>query len=364
MIDNSYYNNSKLLLETSEVEAGNVAWRSPSNIALIKYWGKHGHQLPRNPSISLTLQNAFTETLIEYAPKDQPSKEMEIEFLFHGEEKPLFAQKIKKYFTSILPIFPFLSQLKFRIQSANSFPHSSGIASSASAMSALALGLCSIEEILFGQTLDDIDFDRKTSYLARLGSGSACRSIYPGIASWGESAFIEDSSDYYATPITNIHELYSTFQDDIFIVSAKEKEVSSRAGHGLMEDNPYSKTRYAEAKKQMSKMLSVLKTGDLESFGTMVENEALTLHALMMSSNPSYLLLKPNTLEMIERIRQYRKETDHPLYFTLDAGPNLHLLYPQNIIHEVRVFTEEQLEPLCEDNLWINDFVGEGPIQL
>jgi diphosphomevalonate decarboxylase len=107
-----------------------------------------------------------------------------------------------------------------------------------------------------------------------------------------------------------------------------------------------------------------MRQGDMDVFGRIVENEALTLHALMMTSNPSYILMRPNSLEMIERIRSYREETNHPVYFSLDAGPNLHVLYPESIIHEVRPFIEEQLVPLCEDQFWLADWVGEGPEQV
>jgi len=107
-----------------------------------------------------------------------------------------------------------------------------------------------------------------------------------------------------------------------------------------------------------------LKSGDLETFGRIVENEALTLHALMMASNPSYILMRPNSLEMISRIRAYRQETGNPVYFSLDAGPNLHVLYPESEMHAIRPFIETELVPLCEEEQWLPDWIGEGPEQL
>ena len=90
------------------------------------------------------------------------------------------------------------------------------------------------------------------------------------------------------------------------IASFAEKSVSSRAGHALMEGNAFAKPRYEQANERLLRLLPALKSGDLETFGQICENEALTLHALMMASNPSYILMRPNTLKMIELLRAYR----------------------------------------------------------
>jgi len=359
------YTNPKLLADTSKVETGEFTWRSPSNLAIVKYWGKHGRQLPRNPSISFTLQNAFTDTRLEYAPKKSMEKSIELDFFFHDEPNPAFQKKLIKFLESVSDIFPFLHQFAFTIRSGNSFPHSAGIASSASAMSALALCLCSMEDEIFQTLQDDVEFDKKASYVARLGSGSACRSIYGGLAIWGQMGEVEASSDLYAVPYADeTHEIFKTFHDDILLVSTGEKSVSSTAGHALMEDNIYATPRFQQAGQRMHTLLEALRTGDVETFGNIAENEALTLHAMMMASNPSYMLIEPNTVEMIKRIRAYRAETKEPLYFSLDAGPNIHLLYPEEIIHNVSPFVESQLLPLCQDGKMIQDWVGEGPVQV
>lgn len=358
------YINSDLILSDSADVEGEVAWRSPSNIALIKYWGKYGVQLPCNPSISFTLENAFTETLVQYELKSKPDKGIALDFFFEGELNEAFGSRVQKYLEQLLPIFPFLDQLSLKINSANSFPHSAGIASSASSMSALALCLCTIEDNLFDTLSDDTAFSQKASYVARLGSGSASRSIYSTMAVWGECEGIANSSDLFAVEHSDVHSVFKNFQDDILIVSTGEKAVSSRAGHALMNDNPYATPRFQQAKNRIAALLQTLQAGDLEEFGQIVENEALTLHALMMSSQPSYLLMQPNSLQIIERVRAFRAATKHPVYFTLDAGPNVHLLYPEDIIHEIRPFVEEELLPFCENSTYIPDFVGEGPEEL
>lgn len=359
------YKNDGLIVETDKVKAGSVAWRSPSNIAIIKYWGKHSVQLPCNPSISFTLSEAHTNTFIRYAPKNDNHHRITLDFLFANQPNEAFKVKIQKYFESLVEIFPFLKQLHFTIESNNSFPHSAGIASSASAMSALALCLCEIERQLFGTLKIETAFLQKASYVARLGSGSACRSVYQKMAMWGESSIVEGSSDLYAVPFEEeLHPIFKTFQDTILLVNKEEKGVSSRAGHGLMEGNIFAASRYQQARQNFIKLIDALKTGDVETFGQIAELEALTLHALMMTSNPPFILLKPNTLLLIEKIRAYRMETKQPLYFTLDAGPNLHLLYPESVKIEVMRFIESALLLYCENGQSIKDRVGEGAMRL
>lgn len=357
------YTNSRLVIETTKVEPGSVSWRSPSNIALIKYWGKHGRQLPQNPSISFTLDQAFTETTLEYVPKTGADQGIVLEFLFEGKENEAFQEKVKKYLESITDIFPFLRQFNLKIRSSNSFPHSAGIASSASAMSALALCLCSLEYELFGTLENDEAFRKKASYVARLGSGSACRSIYAKSAVWGESSEIEAASDLFAIPYGDeMDPVFQDFHDDILIVNRTEKKVSSRAGHQLMEGNIYAEDRYRQAKQRFRQLIDTLKKGDLESFGRIIEGEALTLHAMMMASPTPYLLLQPNTISIIQRLQDYRASSGLPIYFTLDAGPNPHILYPHSIAKQAQQFIRGALSEFVVD--WIEDQVGEGPLQL
>lgn len=361
------YNNNRLILgaELAGTE-GQIAWRSPSNIALIKYWGKYGKQLPRNPSVSFTLTNAFTDTLIEYKAKTDALDDIRLELHFNKERNEAFETRIKKYFQELTPIFPFIRQFEFSIKSGNSFPHSAGIASSASSMSSLALGLCSLEHRLFGTLSDDNEFEKKASYVARLGSGSACRSIFAHAAVWGKTPSLSESSDEYAIPLSEqqLHPVYKDFLDDILIVSSQSKKVSSSAGHSLMENHSFASARYDQAKQNMTVILQALSNGDIETFGRIVEEEALTLHALMMSSRPSYLLLEPNSLAVIERIGAFRRDSGLPVYFTIDAGPNIHLLYPMEHVVDVRQFVTDQLAPLCENGKYLDDHIGEGPEEL
>lgn len=358
------YDKPELIIDWDDEEKdymlnGYSTWISPSNLAIIKYWGKHGNQLPQNPSISLTLDAAHTKTSIEYY-YSVPDSEW-IEFYYDGKLMPAFAQRIEKYFESLVSIFPFIKQFDFKIDSKNSFPHSSGIASSASAMGALALCLCDMEREYFGTLKTDEEFYRKASYVARLGSGSAARSVLPGWVEWGESDSDERFSNLYGTQLTNIHESFQNLRNAILIVSKEEKSVSSSAGHKLMEDNDFAIPRYEQAKRRLPILMEALEKGDWGTFGRIAENEALTLHALMMASEESYILMVPNSLVMINEIRKFREESGIHAYFSLDAGPNIHLLYPDNFKDEVHKFIKDKLLSLCADGKIIYDSVGSGP---
>ncbi len=341
---------------------GRVRWRSPSNIALVKYWGKRGKQLPQNPSISFTLSECRTETFIEYEKADR----FGFSFFFEGKENPAFGVKIEKFLMDNQAFFPFINQLNLKVESRNSFPHSSGIASSASSMSAFVMCLLELERSLSLSKGRPIDIDlQKASYFSRLASGSAARSVFPAMALWGKTEAYEGSSDEYAVSLADdIHPVFKTYHDSILIVSGETKAVSSRAGHGLMEENPYATARYAQANENIKNLLSALKSGDLDTFINIAESEALQLHALMMCSNPSFILMKPNTLSIINEIRAFRNETKIPLCFTLDAGPNVHLLYPESEAEKVEHFIKDNLAAYCVDNKWIADHVGDGPKKL
>lgn len=348
----------------SFAKANKVSWRSPSNIALVKYWGKKGKQIPANPSLSFTLSKSYTETSILYSTKGTGGS-VKIDFLFEGKENKRFQGKIENFLYQVTEYFPFLNELKLKIESTNSFPHSAGIASSASSMSALALCLCSIENKHFGTLNNDLDFYTKASFIARIGSGSASRSVFPLAASWGEIIENPISSDKFASPLPfEMHQKFKHYKDAILIISKGTKKVSSTVGHNLMIEHPFAKQRFLQAKSNLKALLSALKSGDEDTFIKIVENEALTLHGLMMSSNPGFILMQANTLNVIERIRSFREKTGTKICFTLDAGPNVHVLYPNNESNTVEKFINTELIAFCEDNFWISDQLGKGAIKV
>ncbi len=340
---------------------GAVEWICPSNIALVKYWGKMPGQIPMNPSLSLTLDHAHTRTRISYnyEPSENPK---ELIFRFEGAQKTSFQDRIKKYLEAIATYLPFLKHTSLEIDTDNSFPHSSGIASSASAMGALAICLLNMEEKICGIT-EEKPF-KKASFLARLGSGSASRSLIPEFAIWGASGAWPGSSDEFAISAGQINPSFKKIRDSILIVESGQKQVSSSAGHKLMETNPYARVRFQQAKLNMERIKSILREGDWDGFIDLMEEEALSLHAMMMTGKPGYLLMRDGTLEIIRKVRDFRKESGKHLGFTLDAGANVHLLYDAAHEKGVQSFIDEQLRSHCENGQMIHDRMGGGPFNL
>lgn len=343
---------------TQTVQNGSFEWSAPSNIALVKYWGKKENQVPANPSISFTLNNCKTITKLSFDKKENDGT-FSFDLLFEGQPKESFRPKIEKFFERVAQYLPFLKEYHFTIDTQNTFPHSSGIASSASGMAALAMNLMSLEKEL-NPKMTEAYFYQKASFLARLGSGSAGRSVKGEVVVWGEHAATIGSSNLYGIPFEGAHEIFSNYQDTILLVDKGEKQVSSTIGHDLMHGHPFAEQRFAQAHENLSAMKAALSSGDLETFIKITESEALTLHAMMMTSMPYFILMKPNTLEIINKIWKFRSETNIPVCFTLDAGANVHVLYPENVSSKVLDFIKNELVGYCQNSQYICDEIGTG----
>jgi len=285
--------------------------------------------------------------------------------LLDNEPKEEFKPKIRTFFTRIETYLPFLKDYHYTINTSNSFPHSSGIASSASGMSALALCLMSIERTLSGSEITDEYFNQKASFLARLGSGSASRSIEGDLIVWGKHVDIDGSSDLFGVKFPHpVHDNFKDFHDTILLVDKGEKQVSSTIGHDLMHGHPFAQNRFQQAHENLSKLIPILENGDLDGFIEIVESEALTLHAMMMTSLPYFILMKPNTLEIINKIWEFRNKTGLHVCFTLDAGANVHVLYPENESSVIYEFIKKELVAYCQNGHYICDRIGFGARQL
>lgn len=358
---------------SQSLDKGSFSWSAPSNIALVKYWGKKENQIPANPSLSFTLNQCKTITTLSFAKKhfntsaslstgelSVTDSEFSFDLLFEGKPKEDFKPKIQKFFERIAIYLPFLKKYHFTIDTQNTFPHSSGIASSASGMAALALNLMSLEKALNPEMTDEY-FYKKASFLARLGSGSACRSVKGSVVVWGNHDNIQGSSDLFGVEFPNaIHKNFKNYQDTILLVDKGTKQVSSTVGHDLMHNHPFAERRFTQAHENLDKLIGVFESGNLAEFIKIVESEALTLHAMMMTSMPYFILMKPNTLEIINAIWKFRNETKTPVCFTLDAGANVHFLYPENSKEKVLQFIKEELVGYCQNGQYICDEIGIG----
>lgn len=340
--------------------SGSVSACSPSNIALVKYWGKHSVQLPENPSVSFTLQECTTTTTLTYKKITDRITAFDFEILYEGIPKPEFKSKIHAFFERIMTYVPWIKSFNFRIDTQNTFPHSSGIASSASGMSAIAYCLMEMERMASPEMTAE-DFNRKGSYLARLGSGSACRSLEGPITVWGKHPAIVGSSDFFAVKYPEtVHPYFQHYHDTILLIDKGEKQVSSSVGHKLMHGHPFAPQRFEQAAENIDRLKQIFEIGDRDGFIEVVEREALTLHAMMMTSLPYFVLMKPNTLSVIHKVWEFREATGSKLCFTLDAGANVHLLYPEEERIAVMEFITGTLVAYCQNGHYICDKIGLG----
>lgn len=330
-----------------------AAWRCPSNIALVKYWGKKGNQLPANASLSFTLADLYTDTRVTCVAREQDH----VQVFLDGARKASFEPKIREFLSRIDHLLPWLNDYSLTIHTSNNFPHSSGIASSASGLGALALCLADIHDSLGGQTPDD----HFASELARLGSGSACRSINGAAAMWGEHPDYSGSSDRYAISVDHLlHPEFQEWMDAVMLVETGSKSVSSTQGHALLQEHPYAQSRFQEANRNMSRLKQILQQGDIQAFADLVESEALQLHAMMMCSSPSYMLMQPETLRIIKNVRAFREQSGIPVVFTLDAGANVHVLFPVQYRKQLGETLFPVLSEACEGGTYICSTIGPG----
>lgn len=285
-----------------------VTAKAPANIALIKYWGKRDEKLrlPANSSISMNLSNAFTITSVEFNYKFKS----DTLFIDGKRANRKETERVSKH----LDLIKKISKIKdfARVESKNNFPKASGIASSASGFAALTLAGAKAA----GLSLSE----KRLTILARLGSGSACRSIPDGFVEWRKGTSTVDS---YA------HSLFASefwdICDLIAIVGEGGKKVSSSEGHAIAESSPFYKIRIAGMRNKIEKIKLALKNRDFTKFGEIVEAEAINMHTVMMTSNPPLFYWLPETLKVIFKVVQWRSEGLES-YFTIDAGPNVHVI--------------------------------------
>jgi len=281
---------------------------SPANIAFIKFWGKKNPSLnlPFNNSISMNLDHCLTTTTVEFSidlKKD--------EIFIDGKKASGSAYERVVSFLDIIRSWAKIDQ-KAKVVSQNNFPADAGIASSASAFSALALA---------GSKASSLNLSaRKLSVLARLGSGSACRSIVDGFAEWKKGKTNDDSYSVQMAPVS-----YWNLADIVVVVSSEKKKKSSTEGHEAALSSPYFKIRQKILSQRINQMKKALKHKNFVLFGQLLEEEALDLHLIAMTSKPPIFYLDKGTFAVIEKLLEWREEGLRG-YFTMDAGPNVHVI--------------------------------------
>ena len=277
------------------------------NIALIKYWGKvdEALNLPANPSLSMNLAVLTTVTTVEF----QPGLSDDI-ITVDGQRAEGRARDRVVAHLDRVRILARMGE-RARVSSRNDFPAGTGLASSASAFAALSLAATRAARIYLGEA--------ELSRLARLGSGSACRSVPGGFSLW-EGDADETSFARQVAPRE-----YWDLCDVVAIVSRQHKAVGSHDGHAVAPTSPLHKARLAAVPEFLSTVRTGILERDLEAVGRAAEADALAMHGVMMTSRPSLFYWLPVTVAVLRAVRSWR-DMGLSVYFTMDAGPNVHCL--------------------------------------
>jgi diphosphomevalonate decarboxylase len=285
--------------------------RAGSNIAFIKYWGVDDAtiNLPQTSSISMTLAEAYTTTTVEWYNSSVMAGD---EIAIDGRTLTGDAgARLVRHLDRIRAIAG--TNQRAHVTSCNNFPMASGIASSASGFAALTVAACQALSLDLNAT--------QLSALARLGSGSASRSLFGGFVQWDRGVDHESSVARMLFPPD-----HWTLYDLVAIVSSAEKKVSSEGGHRIAATSPLNLARVEHVKTLLPVVQAAIAERDLAKLGDPVEWDALAMHAVMQTGTPSLLYWQPGTLEVLQAVRRWRVEDGIASYFTIDAGPNVHVL--------------------------------------
>ncbi|MCT0197511.1 diphosphomevalonate decarboxylase [Lactobacillus helveticus] len=280
--------------------------RAHTNIALIKYWGKANAELrlPLMSSLSMTLDAFYTDTSVEKTNDENA-------FYLNGQKQDSKqSQRVFSYLTKLQNKFGYHDNLI--VKSVNHVPTSAGLASSSSAFAALAAAFCQYY---------NIQVDKKElSRLARIGSGSACRSIFGGFSVWqkGDS----DASSYaYALdehPQMDLHLLAVE-------LNTNQKKISSTSGMKEAQSSPFFNPWLERNETELNQMIAAIKNDDFTAFGELAELNANEMHAINLTAQPEFTYFEPNTIRAIKLVEDLRKEGIE-CYYTIDAGPNIKIL--------------------------------------
>lgn len=301
--------------------------KAHTNIALIKYWGKRNEKLilPTNNSLSLTLDAFYTTTTVSF--QDDLTKDV---FILDGVEMTGKAYERVTTFLNLIRELAGKSQLFAHIESINHVPTAAGFASSASGFAALAAAASRA----IGLELDDVELSR----LTRQGSGSACRSIYGGFVEW-QKGEREDGLDSYAVPI--VSENYWDVRMAGVVLSDTMKDISSRDGmKRTVETSVFFSSWVESIPEDLKRIKQGIIDRDFELVGTIAEANCLKMHATTLGAQPPFTYWLDSTMRVMQAVRSMRAQ-GIPVYFTIDAGPNVKVLYLPEYEEKVRDLLQE-----------------------
>lgn len=316
----------------------------PSNIAFTKYWGQQDKKLtlPNSSTISMTLDKCYATTTVHFSPRNK--KDVVVLKFMDDKERQVSGSKKKRVVDQLVRLRHLAGvKLKAKVVSHTSFPTGAGIASSAAGFSALTLA---------ASTALGLDYNKKElSIMVRLaGSGSACRSVYGGYVEW---KYGRTSNTSYAKQIAAAD--HWGLCDIVAVTSHKEKKVSSLDGHQLAPTSPHYKTRLKLMTDRNKKVENAIMKKDIKLLGGVLEEDAIELHMIAMTSNPPIFYFTPATLDVIYKVHELRQYGVF-CYFTLDAGPNVHIICERK--DKTRV--KRSISKLSSVRLLIENGPGEG----
>lgn len=316
--------------------------KAHTNIALIKYWGKRNDDLilPTNNSLSVTLDGFYTETEVEF------DKELtKDEFVLDGKEVTGEAYKRVTEYLDLIRGYGELGNLYARVKSTNAVPTAAGFASSASGFAALAAAATKAANL-------NVSND-ELSKLTRQGSGSACRSIYGGFVEW-EKGSKDDGTDSYAVEIAP--QEHWDIRVAAVVLNETEKDISSREGmKRTVDTSEFYEGWLSGIPADLTEIKAGIKEKDFDRVGAVAEANCLKMHATTLGAKPPFTYWTDATMRVMQTVQNLRKK-GIPAYFTIDAGPNVKVLYqPEN-----EVIVEETLRETEDVNDVILSRVGAG----
>jgi diphosphomevalonate decarboxylase len=302
-----------------------AAAQASSNIALIKYWGNRDQalRLPSNPSLSMNLAGLTTTTAVEFNPT------LKHDVLILGgreiggkglERVSRFLDRVRAKTSEVLETSE-VCRFFARVESRNNFPSGAGLASSASGFAALAVAASAAA----GLSVSEAELSR----LARLGSGSACRSVPGGFVEWALGADDRSSYAYSIAPAD-----HWDLRDVVALIDVEHKAVGSTEGHTVADTSPLQAARVATAPDRLAQARSAVLARDFASLAEVVELDSLMMHAVMITSSPVLMYWQPATIAVMHAVRQWRAN-GLAACTTIDAGPNVHVICTAEAADEV-----------------------------
>jgi diphosphomevalonate decarboxylase len=288
------------------------------NIAFIKYWGNRDEtlRLPQNSSLSMNLAGLETVTTAHFTADLQKDRLL----LNDQPQSGVVLDRMSQHLDQIRAVAG--SSQRAHVISKNNFPTGTGIASSASGFAALTAAACAA----LGLDLSE----KELSTIARLGSGSASRSIPGGFVEWHMGY---DHTSSYAESIAPPDHWHLV--DLVTIVSSDHKAVGSTDGHALASTSPLQVSRVKDTERRLQICRSAILNSDFESFAKIVEHDTLMMHGVMMTSTPTLIYWLPATIAVITAVQSWRRQ-GIPACFTIDAGPNVHVITDMDHVDAVR----------------------------